>query len=221
MASHAARHREPTDCAIRNRRYTKPCAALQGSSRVYTYGPMNSVRVRFAPSPTGFLHLGGARTALYNWLWARKRAGPSSCASRTPTRAAAPKRAVIAILDSMRWLGLDWDEGPLVGGPHGPYFQMQRLDIYRAFAEQLHRGRRRLSLLLHQEELARARAEHKAAHGQRARFPLSGHLPRPKDPAGTCPPWSGSACPSGRRPSARTIWSRAGSSPSTRASRTR
>ena len=77
-------------------------------------------RVRFAPSPTGYLHIGGVRTALFNWLWARKTGGTSSCASRTPTRSAAPTRAAQSSSTPCSWLGLDWDEGPEVGGAVRP-----------------------------------------------------------------------------------------------------
>ena len=86
---------------------------------------MSAVRVRFAPSPTGFLHLGGARTALYNWLWARKCGGVFVLRVEDTDRERSTEAAVQAIFDSMRWLGLDWDEGPGVGGPNGPYFQMR------------------------------------------------------------------------------------------------
>ena len=95
------------------------------------------VRVRFAPSPTGYLHIGGARTALMNWLWARHTGGKFVLRIEDTDQERSTDAAVHAILDGMRWLGLDWDEGPGVGGPHGPYFQMQRLGIYREYAEKL------------------------------------------------------------------------------------
>jgi len=94
-------------------------------------------RVRFAPSPTGYLHIGGARTALFNWLWARHTGGKFVLRIEDTDRERSTQLAVDAILDGMRWLGLDWDEGPEVGGPHGPYFQTQRLDVYAAYAEKL------------------------------------------------------------------------------------
>ena len=94
-------------------------------------------RVRFAPSPTGYLHIGGARTALFNWLWARKTGGTFVLRIEDTDQERSTEESVRVIFDSMRWLGLDWDEGPQVGGPHAPYFQMQRLDTYRAHAEAL------------------------------------------------------------------------------------
>jgi glutamyl-tRNA synthetase len=94
-------------------------------------------RVRFAPSPTGYLHIGGARTALFNWLWARHAGGKFVLRIEDTDQERSTKQAEDAILEGLRWLGLDWDEGPDVGGPHGPYFQMQRLDLYKAYAEKL------------------------------------------------------------------------------------
>ena len=90
---------------------------------------MSDVRVRFAPSPTGYLHIGGARTALFNWLWARKLGGKFILRIEDTDLARNTPESVQAIFDSMKWLGLDWDEGPGVGGPNGPYFQTQRLDL--------------------------------------------------------------------------------------------
>ncbi len=94
-------------------------------------------RVRFAPSPTGFLHVGGARTALYNWLYARHHQGTFLLRIEDTDEARSTDESMRAILDGMRWLGLDWDEGPGVTagaaetGDLGPYFQMQRIDLYR------------------------------------------------------------------------------------------
>src|SRR5687768_12739748 len=98
---------------------------------------MTQVRVRFAPSPTGYLHIGGARTALYNWLWARKLGGTFVLRIEDTDRERSTPESVRAIFDAMRWLGLDWDEGPEVGGDHGPYFQTERLAIYREHADRL------------------------------------------------------------------------------------
>jgi glutamyl-tRNA synthetase len=94
-------------------------------------------RVRFAPSPTGYLHIGGARTALFNWLWARRHGGTFVLRIEDTDRGRSTQAAVDAILEGMRWLGLDWDEGPGVGGPSGPYFQTERLQIYRSHADRL------------------------------------------------------------------------------------
>uniref|UniRef100_A0A7V4TF07 Glutamate--tRNA ligase n=1 Tax=Candidatus Caldatribacterium saccharofermentans TaxID=1454753 RepID=A0A7V4TF07_9BACT len=96
-----------------------------------------TVRVRFAPSPTGFLHLGGARTALFNWAFARKYGGVFVLRIEDTDLARSTEESVRVILESLRWLGLLWDEGPEVGGPYGPYFQSQRLHLYREYAERL------------------------------------------------------------------------------------
>ena len=114
-------------------------------------------RLRFAPSPTGYLHIGGVRTALFNWLWARKTGGTFVLRIEDTDQERSTPESVRVILDSMRWLGLDWDEGPDVGGPHGPYFQMQRLDTYAAFADQLIQAGRAYRCYCTKEELASAR----------------------------------------------------------------
>ncbi|MGE5245374.1 MAG: glutamate--tRNA ligase [Betaproteobacteria bacterium] len=101
---------------------------------------MNSPRVRFAPSPTGYLHVGGARTALFNWLFARKHGGIFVLRIEDTDIERSSWEMVEGILDGLRWLGLDWDEGPKVGGPYGPYFQSERLDRYRAMAGRLVAG---------------------------------------------------------------------------------
>ena len=94
-------------------------------------------RVRFAPSPTGYLHVGGARTALFNWLLARRLGGVLVLRIEDTDVERSSQDMVEGILDGLRWLGLDWDEGPKIDGPYGPYFQSQRLDRYRAMAERL------------------------------------------------------------------------------------
>jgi glutamyl-tRNA synthetase len=94
-------------------------------------------RVRFAPSPTGYLHIGGARTALFNWLFARHHGGAFVLRIEDTDVERSSGDMVAGILEGLRWLGLDWDEGPGVGGPHAPYFQSERLDRYRSVAEQL------------------------------------------------------------------------------------
>lgn len=98
---------------------------------------MDAVRVRFAPSPTGYLHIGGARTALYDWLLARKTGGQFILRIEDTDRSRLVADAVQDIKDSLRWLGLDWDEGPDVGGDAGPYFQSERLAVYHQYATQL------------------------------------------------------------------------------------
>ncbi len=94
-------------------------------------------RVRFAPSPTGYLHVGGARTALFNWLFARRMGGTFVLRIEDTDMERSSTEMVTGILDGLRWLGLDWDEGPEVGGPHAPYYQSERLDRYRAAASGL------------------------------------------------------------------------------------
>ena len=96
-----------------------------------------AVRVRFAPSPTGLPHVGNIRTALFNWLFARHSKGQFIVRIEDTDVARWVKGAIEAILESLHWLELDWDEGPEVGGEYGPYFQSQRLDIYRVIAQQL------------------------------------------------------------------------------------
>jgi glutamyl-tRNA synthetase len=94
-------------------------------------------RVRFAPSPTGYLHVGGARTALFNWLFARRLGGVLVLRIEDTDIERSSQDMVEGILDGLRWLGLDWDEGPKIGGPYGPYFQSERVDRHRAMAERL------------------------------------------------------------------------------------
>jgi glutamyl-tRNA synthetase len=94
-----------------------------------------AVRVRFAPSPSGDLHVGNIRTALYDWAYARHTGGTFVFRIEDTDSARVTDEYVAAAVESMRWLGLDWDEGPEVGGPHAPYRQSQRLDIYREWAQ--------------------------------------------------------------------------------------
>ena len=100
---------------------------------------MSSVipRVRFAPSPTGYLHVGGARTALFNWLLARRHGGTFILRIEDTDLQRSSEEMVTGILDGLRWLGIDWDEGPEVGGPHAPYFQSRRLARYQEAARDL------------------------------------------------------------------------------------
>ena len=95
------------------------------------------VRTRFAPSPTGYLHVGGARTALFNWLFARKHGGTFILRVEDTDEARNTEEARQAIFDGMQWLGLDWDEGPGKQGAHGPYFQSQRRHIHDAWFQKL------------------------------------------------------------------------------------
>src|SRR5947207_10954968 len=95
------------------------------------------IRVRFAPSPTGYLHIGGARTALFNWLFARRHQGVFILRIEDTDMERSSDEMVSGILESLRWLGLDWNEGPEIGGPHAPYFQSQRYAPHRQVAERL------------------------------------------------------------------------------------
>ena len=96
-----------------------------------------NIRVRFAPSPTGALHIGGGHTALFNWLWARHNGGKFILRIEDTDLARSTKEYEQTIMSGMTWLGLDWDEGPDKGGDYGPYRQSERLDIYREYAEKL------------------------------------------------------------------------------------
>ena len=100
-------------------------------------GSLPVFRVRFAPSPTGYLHVGGARTALFNWLFARRHGGVFVLRIEDTDLERSSSDMVEGILDGLRWLGLEWDEGPEIGGPFGPYFQSARLDRHRAMANRL------------------------------------------------------------------------------------
>lgn len=93
------------------------------------------VRVRFAPSPTGFFHIGGARTALFNWLYARHTGGTFVLRIEDTDKEREVQSATQVILDGMKWLGMTWDEGPEVGGNYGPYLQSQRDNIYKQYLE--------------------------------------------------------------------------------------
>lgn len=98
---------------------------------------MAPVRTRFAPSPTGYLHIGGVRSALFNWLYARKHGGQFILRIDDTDQQRNVDEALQPILDGFRWLGIDWDEGPEVGGPYEPYYQSQRSDKYKAAAQKL------------------------------------------------------------------------------------
>lgn len=98
---------------------------------------MDNIRVRFAPSPTGSLHIGGARTALFNWLFARNQKGCLILRLEDTDLQRSTDAAVFGIIEGLKWLGLEWDEGPGVGGDFGPYRQSERLPIYQQYIDQL------------------------------------------------------------------------------------
>ena len=95
------------------------------------------MRVRFAPSPTGALHVGNARTALFNWLLARGNDGSFILRIEDTDAERSTKQSEDSILEDLRWLGLEWDEGPDVGGACGPYRQSERLHLYTSYANEL------------------------------------------------------------------------------------
>ena len=117
------------------------------------------VRVRYAPSPTGYPHVGNIRTALFNWLFARHSGGSFIVRIEDTDVNRRVEGAVEAILDGLRWLGIDWDEGPEVGGNYGPYFQSQRLDLYRKTARLLVEAGHAYPCYCSGERLAQMRAE--------------------------------------------------------------
>ncbi len=122
-------------------------------------------RVRFAPSPTGYLHVGGARTALFNWLFARRLGGVFVLRIEDTDLQRSSDEMVAGILDGLRWLGLDWDEGPLSGGAFGPYLQSERLDRHRAMAERLVAGGHAYYCYCTADELKAKREAGEAATG--------------------------------------------------------
>lgn len=136
----------------------------------------SSVRVRFAPSPTGKLHIGGARTAIYNWAFARANGGTFILRidDTDPTRSTDENTQII--LRAMRWLGLDWDEGPEVGGDFGPYAQTERLDMYKEAAQKLWDAGRAYPCFCTTEQLAADRAA-----AQARKDPFQGYQRRCRD----------------------------------------
>ena len=125
--------------------------------------PNSPVRVRFAPSPTGQLHVGNARTALFNWLFARQAGGVMVLRIEDTDVARSEARFETQLLEDLKWLGLDWDEGPDIGGEYAPYRQSDRLGIYREHAERLLREGKAYLCFCSQEELERDREQKLAA----------------------------------------------------------
>lgn len=123
----------------------------------------STVRVRFAPSPTGSLHLGSARTALFNWLFARRHGGAVVLRIDDTDAARSEVRHEAAIVEDLRWLGLDWDEGPDVGGPFGPYRQSERLERYRTAVRALLATGAAYHCFCSEERLEALRAEQREA----------------------------------------------------------
>jgi len=119
----------------------------------------SKVRVRYAPSPTGYPHVGNIRTALFNWLFARHSGGSFIVRIEDTDVNRRVEGATEAILDGLKWLGIDWDEGPEVGGKYGPYFQSQRLEHYQEIAQLLVKGGHAYPCYCSEERLARMRTE--------------------------------------------------------------
>lgn len=137
-------------------------------------------RVRFAPSPSGYLHIGGARTALFNWLYARQTGGKFLVRIEDTDQERSSLESVRAILDSLRWLGLDWDEGPEVGGPHESYFQSERKQHYRGAVEDMIRRGKAYRCYCTKEELD-AQREALKAKDPKAQFVYPGTCREKKD----------------------------------------
>ena len=143
---------------------------------------VRGVRTRFAPSPTGFLHIGGARTALYCWLEARRRGGQFILRIEDTDRARSTPASEKMILNALRWLGLQWDEGPDIGGPWGPYRQSERGDIYRVHVEQLLAQGDAFRCFATADELDAMRRE-QIARGETPRYDGRGLLLAPEEAA--------------------------------------
>jgi len=124
----------------------------------------DKVRVRFAPSPTGLLHVGNARTALFNWLFARQKKGTHVLRIEDTDLERSEARFEAQLLNDLRWLGIDWNEGPDVGGPFGPYRQSDRMDVYRRYAEQLLDDGKAYLCFCSAEELERERQQAAQEH---------------------------------------------------------
>ncbi|MCX7972993.1 MAG: glutamate--tRNA ligase [Candidatus Aminicenantes bacterium] len=120
---------------------------------------MNQIRVRFAPSPTGYIHVGNARTALFNWLFARQKGGIFILRVEDTDIERSKEEYEKRLIDDLRWLGLDWDEGPDIGGAYGPYRQSERLEIYAYYAQKLIQSGQAYYCFCSPEELEKEREE--------------------------------------------------------------
>jgi len=123
---------------------------------------VKEVRTRFAPSPTGYLHVGGARTALFNYLYARAQKGKFILRIEDTDQVRSTEQSYHQVLDSLKWLGLEWDEGPEVGGPHGPYRQSERLHLYKEYAEKLIHEKKAYPCFCTADELDRKKKQREA-----------------------------------------------------------
>ena len=127
--------------------------------KVSVHGMTSRVRVRFAPSPTGEPHVGNIRTAVFDWLFARHHGGDFLIRVEDTDQARTIEGATDTMLEALRWLGLDWDEGPDIGGPHAPYYQSQRLERYRNVADGLVRDEKAYYCFCSAERLSALREE--------------------------------------------------------------
>jgi len=137
----SARHRIRPDSCLTKDVYSHKVAFSVPARREMlieeSYMMTEKVVTRFAPSPTGYLHVGGARTALFNWLWARRTGGTFILRIEDTDQKRNTPTATQQVINDLKWLGIQWDEGPEVGGPNGPYLQSQRKDIYDKYIQQL------------------------------------------------------------------------------------
>src|SRR4249919_49274 len=117
------------------------------------------VRVRFAPSPTGHLHIGNVRTALFNWLFARQRGGTFILRIEDTDLERSEARYETQLMEDLKWLGIDWDEGPDVGGPYPPYRQSDKMAVYQSYAERLIKEQKAYYCFCTAEELERERQQ--------------------------------------------------------------
>ena len=138
------------------------------------------VVTRFAPSPTGYLHVGGARTALFNWLWARRMGGTFILRIEDTDQKRNTPTATKQVMDDLRWLGIAWDEGPEVGGPSGPYLQSQRKEIYEKYIKQLIDEKKAYYCFETPEELEEMRREAEAQKKSLS-YPRPEHFPADAD----------------------------------------
>lgn len=139
------------------------------------------VRTRFAPSPTGYLHIGGARTALFNYLLARRLGGKFVLRIEDTDQTRNIEAADAKLLEDLRWLGLQWDEGPEVGGDHGPYYQSQRLETYQEHVRRLLDGGQAYYAMETAEELQAMREEARKTQQRGFRYPRPKHFPSESD----------------------------------------
>ena len=130
---------------------------------------MEEIRVRFAPSPTGPLHIGGARSALFNFLYAKGAGGKFILRIEDTDLERSSRESEENILDSLRWLGITWDEGPDKGGPYGPYRQTERLGLYQEYTQKLLEQGKAYYCYCTEEELEAERKE-QMARGETPRY---------------------------------------------------